>query len=85
MADANHPKGGRIQDASNKDFMPQFFIVSWGMVERLSNIEVTNPWCFEQCLGDAIGDAKQYVFSDTAYGFNDGVRYNVPSPKGWKH
>ena len=85
MADPRCPKGGRLQDESNKDFMPQFFIVKESMIERLSNINVTNPWCFEQCLGDAIGDAEQYVFAKNAYEFNDGIVYNVPSPTNWKH
>lgn len=85
MADKNHPKGGRLQDASVKDFMPHLFIARAALCARLAHIAVTNPWCFEQCLGDAIGDATQYVFSDTAYGFADGVIYNAPSPTNWKH
>jgi len=85
MADPNHPKEGRLQDDSVKDFMPQFFIARTNLLEQLSQIEVTNRWCMEQCIGDAIGEAKQYVFSQTAYGFNNGIIYHWPSPKGWKH
>ncbi len=85
MNDPNHPKGGRLQDESNKDFMPQFFIAKRSLFPALADIQVTNPWCFEQCLGDAIGVAKQYVFSQTAYGFADGIIYHTPSPEGWKH
>ena len=85
MSDPNYPKEGRPQDFTNADFMPQLFIAHHSMFERLSHIEVTNPWCFEQCLGDAIMGAKQYVFSQTAYGYSDGIRYNTPSPENWKH
>ena len=85
MADPNHPKGGRLQDESNRDFMPQFFITHASLVERMSHIEVTNPWCGEQCYGDATGDAPMYVFSRTAYGFHDGIIYHLPSPENWKH
>ena len=85
MADPDHPKGGRLQDATNKDFMPQFFVAKSTLVERLSCIEVTNSWCMEQCIGDAIGDAVEFVFSKTAYGFADGIIYHIPSPRGWKH
>jgi len=85
MADPDHPKGGRLQDHTNKDFMPQFFVAKSSIVERLACITVTNPWCMEQCVGDAIGDADEFVFSHTAYGFADGVIYHMPSPRGWKH
>lgn len=85
MADKNDPKGGRLQDDTLKDFMPQLFIARTALIPRLVEIAVTNPWCFEQCLGDAIGDATEYVFSDTAYGFSDGVIYHVPSATNWRH
>lgn len=85
MADKDHPKGGRLQDESVRDFMPHLFIVHAALTERLAHIEVTNPWCFEQCLGDAIGDAPMHVFAHTAYGYADGVIYNVPSPTNWRH
>jgi len=85
MADPDHPMGGRIQDETVKDFMPQFFIAKTWLATRLSCITVTNPWCMEQCIGDSIGDAVQFVFCETAYGFNEGIRYHVPSPLGWKH
>ncbi len=71
IADPGCPKKGRLQDESVKDFMPHMFIVTGDMIPRLSNIEVTNRWCLEQCIGDAIGDADQFVFSKTAYGFAD--------------
>lgn len=85
MADKSLRKEGRLQDDSVKDFMPQLWIARGDMIERLQHIEVTNPWCMEQCLGDAIGDASQFVFSETAYGFSDGVIYHTPSPEGWQH
>jgi hypothetical protein len=85
MADPDNPKGGRLQDDSTGDFMPQFFVVKASAIERFCAIQITNRWCFEQCLGDAAGDAKRYVFSQTAYGFNDGIIYHFPSPTGWKH
>lgn len=76
---------GRFQDETVKDFMPHFWIVRKDMIERMSDIQITNRWCFEQCLGDAIGDAVQYVFSNQAYAFADGVIYNTPSKSGWVH
>lgn len=76
MADPNCPKEGRLQDSSNKDFMPQFWIVPKRMIQRFAHIEVTNPWCFEQCLGDVLDD-QPYVFSDVAYDFSDGIVYNT--------
>ncbi|MBU2395752.1 MAG: hypothetical protein KKH70_20650 [Gammaproteobacteria bacterium] len=78
-------KRGRVQDESTGDFMPQLFIARASLLDSLSHIVVTNRWCFEQCLGDAVLRAKRYVFSRTAYGFSDGIRYHYPSPKGWKH
>ncbi len=71
MSDPECPKGGRLQDKTNKDFMPHLFIVTGEMIPIMSNIPLTNPWCFEQCLGDVIGDAKQFVFSYTAFGLAD--------------
>ena len=85
MLDPNHKGEGRLQDYSNGDFMPQLFIAKAEIAGRLSKIKVTNRWCFEQCLGDSVLGTKKYVFSPTAYGFNDGIKYHHPSPKGWKH
>jgi len=85
MADPQHPKEGRLQDHTVKDFMPQFFVAKVNLVPRLGRIKVTNPWCMEQCMGDAIGGAGQFVFSTTAYGYSNGIVYHVPSPLGWKH
>lgn len=85
MLNPNHRCEGRFQDQSNGDFMPQLFIAKAEIVSKLSNVEVTNRWCFEQCLGDSVLGTKKYVFSPTAYGFNDGIRYHHPSPKGWSH
>lgn len=85
IANKNDPKGGRKQDETVKDFMPQLFIARASLIERLSHIAVTNPWCSEQCMGDAVGDANLFVFSETAYGYSDGVIYHVPSPTNWRH
>lgn len=85
MADPDNPKGGRPQDESTEDFMPQLFVARASLIPRLAKIGVTNRWCFEQCIGDAVAGAKRHVFSRTAYGFTDGVIYHFPSPKGWKH
>ena len=85
MADPNHPKGGRPQDGTTADFMPQFWIAKAWLIDRLANIKVTNPWCFEQCISDAVGTSKREMFSATAYGFNNGIIYHRPSPSGWKH
>lgn len=85
MADPSHPKGGRVQDESNGDFMPHLFILRGKHVSRFCEIPMTNRWCAEQCFSDAAGDLTRYVFSTTAYGFNDGIGYNLPSPGNWKH
>lgn len=85
MADPDNPKGGRLQDDTTRDFMPQFWVVSARAIPRFCDIPITNRWCFEQCLGDAAGDAEMFVFSDTAYGFGDGIIYHIPSPTGWRH
>ena len=86
MADPDHPKGGRMQDESNMDFMPQFFVATGNTHPFLAQIKVTNPWCMEQCIGDAIkGHVGQFVFAQNAYDFSDGIFYHTPSPKGWKH
>jgi hypothetical protein len=85
MDDNDNQKCGRFQDESNRDFMPHLWVVSADAVRRFCNIQITNRWCIEQCLGDAAGDAPMVVFSKTAYGFNDGIIYNVPSPMGWQH
>lgn len=69
--------GGRIQTSSISDFMPQLFIVRAPFASRFADIAVTNRWTSEQCLGDAAGDAPQYAFSLTAYGFSDGVLYHA--------
>jgi hypothetical protein len=70
--------GGRFQDGTNSDFMPQLFIVRNSFAHNFINIEVTNKWCSEQCLGDAMnrGCGVPYVFSWQAYGFADGVVYH---------
>lgn len=85
MADKEHPKGGRYQDESLGDFMPHLWILRGSAIPRFSDIPMTNRWCTEQCLSDAAGDLRRYVFSTQAYAFNDGIRYNVPSPGNWKH
>lgn len=85
MADPDHPKGGRLQDESNGDFMPHLFIFRVGLLDRFCNIQITNRWCTEQILSDTAGDASRLVFSDTAYGHTDGWKYNTPSPTNWKH
>lgn len=82
MADPNHPKGGRIVDDTNKDFMPHLFIVRQDIIPRLHHIEHTNPWAFEQIMGDAIGDATQYVFANNAFEYSDGIVYNVFTKDG---
>lgn len=85
MADKTLPKGGRLQTEHNHDFMPHMWIVRADVAPRFRDIQVTNPWSFEQCLGDAMGDAEQFVFAKNAYDFSDGVIYNTPSPENWKH
>lgn len=70
--------GGRLQDSSNDDFMPQMFVVGKDLVGAYSDISITNKWCSEQCLGDTMNKSKglPYIFAWEAYGFADGVVYN---------
>ena len=76
--------GGRSQHMACSDFMPQLFVVNFFFVEvgGFCNLPVSNRWTSEQCLGDAAvwsngKPAGQYVFSELAYGFNQGVEYHV--------
>ena len=77
--------GGRRQTLEVADMMPQLFIVRHREVQKrglFCNIEITNKWCTEQCLGDAFLSSglsleRQHVMSKTAYGFTMGVRYNA--------
>lgn len=76
--------GGRSQHMACSDFMPQLFVVNYDFVEvgGFCDIPVTNRWTSEQCLGDAAvwsnrKPAGQYVFSELAYGFRQGVEYHV--------
>jgi len=88
-AEGDKPNGGRMQE-NVLDFQPQFFVVNakyvreWGL---FTEIECTNRWCSEQCLGDAFGAAggtidSQLVFAEQAYNFQDGVLYNAEVPDG---
>lgn len=73
--------GGRLQGKEVYDFQPQLWIVEDCLFEEYMSIPVTNKWCSEQCIGDVaartIGLGAQYVISDSAYGFADGVVYHA--------
>lgn len=77
--------GGRYQFDGISDFMPQFFIVEGNFAYRtkvFSNIQITNKYTTEQCLGDEFckhGSFKDQVLilSKLAYGFSDGIKYQT--------
>ena len=77
---------GRHQYDGITDFMPQFFLIkgTFAYVPKIfSNIEVTNPYCTEQCLGDELSkhmvtpfNIGAYIMAKNAYDYNDGIIYN---------
>jgi hypothetical protein len=71
---------GRIQKDDNSDFNYSFFIVKSDFARHIANIECTNRWSIEQCLGDALekGNGLPYVFSFHENNFIDGIieKYN---------
>jgi hypothetical protein len=77
--------GGRYQFDGITDFMPQFFIVESNFAYRtkvFSNISITNEFTTEQCLGDEFSRYGNFaeqalVFSKTAYGFTEGIKYHT--------
>jgi hypothetical protein len=80
---------GRPQHPGISDFMPQFWIVlgHWQKsTGAFTDIEVTNEWTTEQCLGDEFvkrrGNFDAYVISNDAYGYSDGISYQTK--KVWK-
>jgi hypothetical protein len=83
---ANPPElcGGRIQHEGLMDFMPQLFIVDGKFAysnKLFSQIPITNEFTSEQCLGDELSKytdkSKVLVFSKTAYGYKEGIQYQV--------
>lgn len=86
-AESNPPEnlGGRYQYDGISDFMPQFFILNGTFAYRtkvFSNTKITNEFTTEQCLGDELCKYGSFsdlalVISKTAYGFSDGIQYQV--------
>ena len=88
--DANRDiiKEGRLQHENITDFMPQLFLLDGSLLgsEAFTNIEITNKFTSEQCLGDEL---MKHVLSisnvgllnraarTNAYSYSDGVRYHV--------
>ena len=79
--------GGRIQHEGISDFMPQFFLIQGDFAyytKFLSNMEITNKYCSEQCLGDEIMKyssvpfkEKVLVIAKHAYDYDGGISYNT--------
>ena len=73
--------GGRLQTENTTDIMPQLFILS-GKVCDFTDIELTNRFTTEQCLGDKLSslvDFNKDVVrlnspASNAYAFYDGVK-----------
>lgn len=81
---ADGTREGRPQYPGISDFMPQFFVVngSWQKdTGAFVDIEVTNEWTTEQCLGDEFvkrrGNFDAFVISNDAYGYSDGISYQT--------
>lgn len=85
----------RLQNSKTTDFMPQMFIVKNSYIQKglFTNIQVTNPWTTEQCLGDEVlrfcnenslkYDEEVYVISKYPYPkFITGLVYN-PKQAHW--
>lgn len=78
--------GGRYQYDGISDFMPQFFMVEGNFANKtkvFSNIEITNEYCSEQCLGDELFkyirepfDKDVLILAKNAYDYNDGIIYH---------
>ncbi len=84
----------RIQKKNSHDFMPQFFIVKDDLVKKgiFEEIEITNPFTFEQCMGDTATDffnknkmdfwQECYSICDYPYPkFINGLQYNPDRAK----
>ena len=71
--------GGRKQGLKVPDFQPQLWVTRRDALYGFVGLEPVNLWCSEECLGVAAeaAKAKQYVFSETAYNFGDGVLYHA--------
>jgi len=77
---------GRLQYEGISDFMPQFFIIDGEFAFRnrvFYNIEVTNDFCTEQCLGDELSkyvgepfSRDVFILAKNAYDYGDGIEYN---------
>ena len=88
----------RVQKDETTDFMPQFFVVKSNLVNNklFSNIEITNFYTCEQCLGDEVkrfcletkDGFENIVFkiSDYAYPqFISGLQFNPDRVNMPKH
>lgn len=78
--------GGRKQTTDLADFMPQLFMVDAAAVRAAAfrDIQVTNRWCSEQCLGDSFitfaGDdwrSKRHVYATSAGEYQDGIVWHA--------
>jgi glycosyltransferase involved in cell wall biosynthesis len=81
----------RLQDATITDFSPQLFIIDGILLKEtkgFSDIQITNKWTSEQCLGDELkrilkgNNSKRVgILNKTnlhyPYAYNDGVVYHA--------
>jgi hypothetical protein len=85
----------RLQTTDSTDIMPQFFLINGNNqiikeTKPFSDIEVTNKYASEQCLGDELlkmfnGDIKLFkknvgILCLDAYSYNDGIVFQAG---GW--
>ena len=80
-------KEGRLQHENITDFMPQLFFLDGSLLESgaFTNIEITNKFTSEQCLGDEL--MKKVSLANVgllnraertkAYSYADGIKYHV--------
>ena len=80
---------GKVEKSNTHNFVPTFFIVNADLVKKgiFQDIQVTNPFAMEECMGDAATKFFEennydffeqcYIIADYAYPkFIEGLRYN---------
>jgi len=82
-------KLGKVEKSNTQNFVPTFFIINSKLIKKgiFQDIEVTNPFAMEECMGDAATKffkennsdffEQSYIIADYAYPkFIEGLKYN---------
>jgi len=80
---------GKVEKFNSHNFVPTFFIINSKLIKKgiFQDIEVTNPFAMEECIGDAATKffkennydffEQSYIIADYAYPkFIEGLKYN---------